>query len=88
LPGVSEECSLTHPGKKSGPLNVEISGFDSQPQEVNCHRGQPEVVRQSGMMLSRDHLLQLRDVVVAEHRADHLGPQMGHVRFLDFSIDA
>ncbi|TCN83986.1 hypothetical protein EDC91_11379 [Shewanella fodinae] len=24
-----------------------------------------------------DHLLQLRDVVVAEHRADHLGPQMG-----------
>ena len=53
LPGVSEECSLTHPGKNPVPLNVEISGFDSQFQEVNCHRRQPVVVRQPGIMLSR-----------------------------------
>lgn len=31
----------------------------------------------SGAADGSDHLLQLRDVVVAEHRADHLGPQMG-----------
>ena len=31
----------------------------------------------SGAADGPDHLLQLRDVVVAEHRADHLGPQMG-----------
>ncbi|SBW00669.1 hypothetical protein KM92DES2_11389 [uncultured Desulfovibrio sp.] len=53
LPGVSEECSLTHTGKSPVPLNVEFRWFDSQFQEVNCHRQQLVLIRQPGIMLGR-----------------------------------
>jgi hypothetical protein len=53
LADVSEKRSLTHPSQNPVPLNVEISGFDSQFQGVNCHRRQPVLVRQPGIMLSR-----------------------------------
>lgn len=53
LPGVSEKRSLTHPGENSVPFNVKFSGFDSQLQEVNCHRQQPVLIRQPGIMLGR-----------------------------------
>jgi len=50
---VSEERSLTHPGKNPVPFNVEFRGLYSQIQEVNCHRRQPVLIRQPGIMLGR-----------------------------------
>jgi hypothetical protein len=53
LPGVSEKRSLTHPGENPVPFNVEFRGLYSQIQEVNCHRRQPVLIRQPGIMLGR-----------------------------------
>ena|GEM_PF-6173261 len=53
LLGVSEKSSLTHPGKNPVPFNIEFSGFDSQFQEINCHRRQMVLIRQPGIMLGR-----------------------------------
>lgn len=53
LPGVSDECSLTHPGKNPVPFNVECRGLYSQIQEVNCHRWQPVLIRLPSIMLGR-----------------------------------
>jgi hypothetical protein len=53
LSGVSKERSLTHTGENPVPFNVEFSGFDSQFQEVNCHRQQPVLIHPAGIMPAR-----------------------------------